>query len=360
MFKVLIAEDEYLERQVLKQVVDQKIPDCVVVGEATTGMEAVEMARTFEPHIILMDIKMPVLDGLRAAQIIKEEYPATEIVFLTAYGKFSYSHQAIKVKAADYLLKPVESQELIRAMEQILTRWRGHCQNMSGVPAVSAQMEQALMEDALKGDMENVRRTLSGLLEEVLAPGRLSSGHNFVPLFKELTYVFAYIAAVAGADPRKISATKESVLKGLPDKISTDQLPQVIDQISSRFLDLIGEQVAAQESLVVTKAKSFIKKHYQTDLTLGQVASAVHVSPSYLSKIFKNSTGQSFVQYLTKVRLEKAKQLLRNYALTVDQIADQVGFGSNSYFAAVFKKYEGMTPSQYRDAALLRNKRSDD
>ncbi|WP_206812211.1 helix-turn-helix transcriptional regulator [Paradesulfitobacterium ferrireducens] len=91
-----------------------------------------------------------------------------------------------------------------------------------------------------------------------------------------------------------------------------------------------------------------IKSNHANKITLDQVAAHVHLSPAYLSRLFNKKTGRVFTEYLTQVRLEKAKQRLRIPLETIEQIAAATGFSSSSYFSAVFKKYEGITPSQYR------------
>ncbi len=93
---------------------------------------------------------------------------------------------------------------------------------------------------------------------------------------------------------------------------------------------------------------SYIKSHYWKQLSVEGIASAFYVSPSYLSRLFRRETGYSIVSYLTRVRLEKAKELLAGSDLTAWQIADRVGFSDQSYFSRVFKMHEGVSPAQYR------------
>ncbi|WP_243113757.1 response regulator [Desulfofundulus salinus] len=93
MYKILLAEDEELERRFLHHLVEIAGLPLVVVGEATNGREAVELAELLQPEIILMDIKMPGIDGLAATRTIKEKKPAVEVIIITAYGEFSYSQQ---------------------------------------------------------------------------------------------------------------------------------------------------------------------------------------------------------------------------------------------------------------------------
>ncbi|MBC7327333.1 PocR ligand-binding domain-containing protein [bacterium] len=102
---------------------------------------------------------------------------------------------------------------------------------------------------------------------------------------------------------------------------------------------------------VVERAKRFIMEHYQDELRLETVAKAVHLSPSYFSAIFKQTTGCSFAKYLTKIRIAKAKELLENSDKSITDIALEVGFNDPAYFAAVFRRDVGVSPLVYRKTA---------
>lgn len=121
MLKLLIVDDEYLERMVLKHHIENDPSlQIKIVGEASSGREAISMFLKTNPAIILMDIKMPELDGLQTAEIIKQHNSAVEIIFITAYSYFSYAKQAIKLRPADYLLKPVKPAELYASIKKAI------------------------------------------------------------------------------------------------------------------------------------------------------------------------------------------------------------------------------------------------
>ncbi|MGB9809558.1 MAG: helix-turn-helix transcriptional regulator, partial [Caldanaerobacter sp.] len=94
----------------------------------------------------------------------------------------------------------------------------------------------------------------------------------------------------------------------------------------------------------------YIHKNYNKEISLESVAKEVYVTPAYLSILFKKEMNINFVNYLHKVRVEKAKELLSNRNLKTYQVASMVGFSDEKYFSQIFKKYTGLTPSQYRDS----------
>ena len=122
--------------------------------------------------------------------------------------------------------------------------------------------------------------------------------------------------------------------------------------IFAQHLSILSNQVIVQhenaEPPVITRAKEFINEHQTEDLRLGQVAKAVHTSTFYFCKMFKKVTGINFTDYLSRVRIEKAKNLLLNPNLRVSEIAFEVGFQSLTHFNRVFKKLLGQSPTEYR------------
>ncbi|MBK7997343.1 MAG: helix-turn-helix domain-containing protein [Verrucomicrobia bacterium] len=122
--------------------------------------------------------------------------------------------------------------------------------------------------------------------------------------------------------------------------------------IFAQHLSMISNQIVVQqqnaEPPVISKAKQFIQEHQTEDLSLGDVAKAVNTSTFYFCKMFKKYTGLNFTNYLSRLRIEKAKNLLLNPNLRVSEIAYEVGFQSLTHFNRVFKKIIGQSPTEYR------------
>ena len=118
-------------------------------------------------------------------------------------------------------------------------------------------------------------------------------------------------------------------------------------------LSLKGNQITLQqanaEPPVIAKAKQYIEEHHTEEISLGQVAAVVHTSSFYFCKLFKRVTGINFTEFVSRVRTEKAKNLLLNPNLRVSEIAYEVGFQSLTHFNRIFKKIVGQSPTDYRD-----------
>lgn len=124
-------------------------------------------------------------------------------------------------------------------------------------------------------------------------------------------------------------------------------------KIFAEHLSMVSNQIALQqknaEPPMIAKAKEFIQQHQEEELSLGQVAKAVNCSPFYFCKMFRKVTGINFTDYVSRLRIERARNLLLNPNLRISEIAYEVGFQSLTHFNRVFKKLVGMSPTEYRE-----------
>ncbi|MCC8049080.1 MAG: response regulator [Clostridiales bacterium] len=112
--------------------------------------------------------------------------------------------------------------------------------------------------------------------------------------------------------------------------------------------DTIHDYRESQSNSVVKKAQNYIRENYSHDISLDDVSRAVNISPYYFSKVFKEESGENFIEYLTRVRVEKAKELLQNPDLSIKMISSMCGYSDPNYFSRLFKKQTDMTPREYR------------
>ena len=123
--------------------------------------------------------------------------------------------------------------------------------------------------------------------------------------------------------------------------------------IFGQHLSMVSNQIVVQQSndepIQIKRAKEFIQAHQTEDISLGLVAKAVNTSTFYFCKMFKKATGLNFTDYVSRVRIEKAKNLLLNPNLRISEIAYEIGFQSLTHFNRVFKRIVGQSPTEYRD-----------
>ena len=243
MIPVLVVDDEKFVREGIVRGTDWKSVGCEVVGQAKNGEEALALARTLHPALIVTDIRMPKMDGIELVRTLREENIAVKVIFLTAYSDFSYAQQAIRLKASDYLLKPFHD-----------------------------------------GDLEHA-----------------------------ITHLQTSIAPKAAERDAGVSVRK------------------------------------GDKSRYVLEAMDYISKHYnEPDISVGTVAESLNISEGYLSHTFKKETDYTLLNYLTRYRIHKAMELLKDCRVKVYEVAEQVGYRDIAYFSATFKKYAGISPSEYQ------------
>ncbi|WP_066633593.1 response regulator transcription factor [Desulfolucanica intricata] len=351
MYKLIIAEDEELERRVLQHTLrDYDLP-LSVVGEAATGREAVRLAGELTPDIIIIDIKMPGLNGLKAVEQIKKIKPDIEVIILTAYGTFAYSQQAIKLKVADYLLKPVQPEELLECLKKVIKQLKEKRQTPGPVFDMTPSLEfniNDLVEQIKSCNQVKARQTVLRAVENFLSEKKENPPHRLASFAFELLVICSQSLYATDMSRDKLSALEKEFAEEIKTISSPRQLRSWAEKMVFSMIVFLKESLLTGEQLIIKRAQEYILKNYQNEITLSQVAAHVHLSNSYFSRFFKRKTGSSFVEYLGKLRLKEARKLLVSSDRSIDEIALAVGFKNNSYFTSVFKKYEGITPSEYR------------
>lgn len=183
MYKLLIVDDEPLIRRGIKSLANLSDMGITEIIEAETGVEAVEMATHHHPHIILMDINMPDMDGLTASAKIKEQHPEIIVIILTGYDYFEYARNAIRAKVDDYILKPISKSDI----ELVFSR------TVALINERKKQTEiQGLTEDIVKTDSGDISIVIREYLEVNLFNNTLSLAN----MSDELGFNSSYLSVV--------------------------------------------------------------------------------------------------------------------------------------------------------------------
>lgn len=123
MLRVVIIEDEYYVRKGMIQTIPWSTLNCKIVGEASNGKEGIKVVEKLKPNIVITDIEMPVISGIEMMRILRRNGCIAHFIFLTAHQKFTYVHEALKMEVVDYLLKPVNHDELAKSIQKIGDRF---------------------------------------------------------------------------------------------------------------------------------------------------------------------------------------------------------------------------------------------
>ena len=234
---VLLVDDEIIIRQGFIKLFDWQAHDCQVIGQASDGLEALSKIDELKPDIVIIDINIPIMNGLKVIELSRIKHPDTAFVIVSGYDDFSYCRQALKLKITDYILKPVNYEEF------------GNC-------------------------IDNLK----------------------ISLFE---------------------SKKEN-------------------------------KDSQQKDRMIVSITKYLQNHLQEDVSLNVLAQEFHLNAQYISQLFKSEIGVGFLTYLTNIRIEHAKKLLLSTDDAISDISDQCGYNDYRVFTKVFKKKEGITPSQFR------------
>ena len=335
MWKILIVDDEVLVRQSMKMIILRKFPGLVEILEAKNGKEAVEMYEENFPDLIILDIKMPVMDGLEAASLILDGTRDPAVVFLTAYADFDFAQRAVKLGVKDYILKPPKPDEVVEVIQRSLQ------ENHLSYEANLKKDLHAMNQQIILGDYQKAREAFLQYCR-LAHEERESERSHLRSLFMNLIEKGHELdLSMEGMDLEGFEASFYQ-----RDKMATTEYMEAVLKV---IFDWIIEKKISCFDTEIEFAVNYIDRYYKENPSLQRVADYMNLSAHYMSKLFKRETGENFSTYLTRCRMEEAKDRIQYTDENLIAIAYELGFNEPNYFSRVFKKIEGITPSQYRN-----------
>ncbi|CAN7356641.1 helix-turn-helix domain-containing protein [Paenibacillus sp. LjRoot153] len=334
MYNVLVAEDEHWIRSGIVEMVDRIGGGFKVIGEAGDGVEAWNMIHELCPTVLITDIMMPKMDGLSLIKQIDEiKFPIISII-ISGYDNFSYAQQGIRYGVSEYLLKPVREDVLKEALERSLQR-------LEWMHPVHDQLMgiNTFMDRIPTMDVQQMMAEQGQLVQSIL------KNKSYHPSSK-----LGLLSILAGKLNDLLEYTYPEYQKSAVHEERTEEtLKKLIQHLTETWCQFDQHQHHKRSfRLVIKKASDYAERSYMQEISLTQIADYSGLSVSHFSALFKQHTGDSFVSYMNKFRIEKAKQLLLEPDLKVYQVADMVGFSSMPYFNRVFKNLTGLSPNEYR------------
>lgn len=512
MIKVLLVDDEEMIRQGIADSIDWEKLNMKVIGHAEDGEDALEIFTEHTPQLILTDIKMPFMNGLELVEKVKSQNPDTYIIIISGYDEFHYAQKAIKLGAQDFILKPIDLDDLEKMLSKISQDYDSklHKENEEKVlkekvdnslhilqasflkdllfsnvdpDSIAEKVKELQINEASYGNVllvkvdenENTKNVLSNLSGDeedlfVLEMGRTelimiilgatedsvrrkmklilnkirneeqtslttAYGNITAPIkglsqsyreaMEALEYKFIlgsgktisfesvkgkvkeYSSIINSKDyeiiygfdftnkqsiKRDVNVLMDNIKSAGRDSYLYSQMIisniymeaiktlreyggsveevfehpiNMFKQLASRptlemvqdellitlfkIADYIDDRKHGSYSYLIEKARQYISQNFQNaNLSIDTVARHLNISNSYFSILFKQETSQTFVDYLTAIRIEKAKTLLKASGYRTYEISDQVGFNNPTYFSTTFKKHTGHSPSEYR------------
>lgn len=537
MYKIMIVDDEYLERKALSIILKNRciIKDIDIIGTASNGEEAVEIAKSNKIDIIFIDIKMPKKDGLQAVKEIKSILPQAKFVIMTAYDEFEYVQEALKLDIEEYFLKPVKPAKVNSIMKKITEKIRKRRKdkevkekmkeklnmvlpyikmsfvfdlifldidtveeiknrasffNIKDLPSAvmiadidkfarrtvnQDEIERQLLkkkvfsiikefavdypslmivpmssdkiiilyfgdekyknkhiknwlrqiankmvdnikeqtdftitigigsyyndpkvvdrsyyealgairnsfllkekavihwEDVKNNDYEdlaypydielklleklksNKLSQLSNLIDTLFENWQIDDNFNSMIVksrLLELMGVLSRAAVEAGGKYKDVSPLNYKYIKELFEINTVIDLKEWLYSLCIKLSQKIDEVDEEFKDKIIYDGVKYINSNYTEDVSLSEAAAASNLSEHYFSRIFKKEMGCTFKEYITELRMESAKRKLKKHDDNISNIAKEIGYNNPGYFSRVFKEYEGVSPSTYRN-----------
>lgn len=504
MIKAIIVDDEFIEREGMKKTIDWAKHGCIYCGEADNGLKGMELAFKVKPDLIITDIKMPGIDGLSMSKKIKEKLPYCKFIIITGYDDFEYARGAVKINAFDFLLKPIDEEELINAIERafrecseikeniyiareknLLDIMRGNISGKSDIDVVLSNFKiingnilvasflnnnfeinkssevikdsikkyfkedsyviechedriALIINEAAEFDWGGINKTIGSIQKEVyenkkiiitVGVSDIGSIYNLKKAYRESKEALNYrmymgrgsiiqfnniekekfidwdkiieiikeiIIKLKSCDKTALNeehkklyfglfkennidnnivkqTSIEIILRGIDvlnsygissDKVfskdfniykSTSRLETLeeihifVKNILLKMLECIKENNVLIYEDAMENTFKYIKAHFCEDISLNDVAKVAFLNESYLCRKIKKILGVSFIEYITRLRMEKAMEYLKYPNIKIAEIAHKIGYQDYRYFSQKFKEYTGYLPSEWKE-----------
>ncbi len=394
MYKVLIADDEDIIRQGIAGLLKQDA-EFEVVAQAEDGETALDMAIKFMPDLLFVDVNMPFLNGLQFIEKLEGILKGAIIIIITGYDDFAYARQALRLGVFDYILKPIMEDVFYAALDRAkeeLQKINEQSRYLKWAKILFEKNKDRLTENFLNDWLEGHFSVTEA--EERIKFLKLQFPDPFGILIASLDYKnstevgdewnddLLYYAAEnigqelfqpfspvllcrdSGGNLIIISSCRDfrawqaaakqfcQLLEcHLPVRAAAVQyecknygdLPVVYGQALGKISEMRGTPQ------LVKDVQNYIDNNYRYEkFSLQDAASAFHVSPQYLSRMFRHSMGITFVDYVTRERIRRAIELLGDEEMKIYEIAELTGYSNQHYFSSAFKKVLGISPAEYR------------
>jgi two-component system response regulator YesN len=391
-WKVVIADDEVIIREGVRDAIDWDGLSFTLCGEASDGEEAVELCVDMQADILLVDINMPIMNGIEVIAALKQQLPTCKFVIISGHDEFGFAQEAIRYEVSEYILKPVTPEQLNRVLGNLKQRLQDEKQKERFVKLASDQIEQniPLLRQRFFINWLREGMTRSEVLEQlqflglpvatpkqivVLRCSELLSNQLYTEKDRQLM-----LFSIENIVSEMIDGQRFALLRNMSDQvvvfnwneISEEKLVEIekaiqhylklgltvkaqtitgdIEEVPNLYFGLLSAvQSENKMSPIVKRARQFITENYRNnDLTLEKVANEIFVTPVYLSRVLKQELGTTFMGLLSQLRMQRAVQLLNSSDLSILEISESCGYESQHYFSTAFKKVMGVSPNQYR------------
>lgn len=347
MYKVLAADDEPLVLEGLGMLVDWAGLGFKLTSLCKNGGEVMKLLGQECFDLVITDIRMPVLDGIKLISKISSRWPATKVIIISGFNEFEYARQALEYGVKGFVVKPIDRFELTKLLKKIRTELDDESGKRNSIEKLwdFTWSSDALLAAVESCDTDKIASEIGTLLEELKR--KQLTGLNMEVLF------YAILSRINALCKKYSFDYGDNADKGLMTSYIRMKNIQALCGYLLSLCGRLAEHIAENERSicpdVITDIKKYIDNNYKENLHLKKIAKNFYLNPIYLGRIFKKLTGETFNSYLNKRRIIEAKRLLAGSGMKINEIIEAIGYNNPEYFYRVFKRYEGITFSEYRD-----------
>lgn len=364
--RLVVVDDYPLEGKTIEFLLRRDRPEIQYCGQALNGETGKELILQSHANIAVVDVKMPGVDGLTLLGTMKGLLPNLNVIILSAFGDFAFVQSAIRLGACDYLLKPLNPEELYQAIDKIVNapvpakaNEPEPAEKQAGPAEISEELIWALKAGDVAESKERFRmlwETYTENDQKALWETKLMSKHILTRIFEEMADDNDH----QGSKPfqNEEAYLYQHYMTQLPAILDMQTLYDSLLEYIQSMAEVANHRFTEVGEEQIERAKAIIEKNIGNKLSLTMVAQEIYISSFYLSSLFKKRTGMNFIDYVIERRIEKAKQMLCTTNETIETIAAQVGYDESNYFRRLFKKKVGLTPREYRRKRLLQKNES--
>lgn len=339
--RILIIEDEPLIRcafvKMLQtiQVENFKIDSLTEVEYAEDAVAYLEENRY---DIVFVDIEGGEMSGLALINLWHEKNSQTQWVIVSGYDRFEYAQEAILYGVKEYLLKPVTKKKLTETIERCVYKLKEKEIDFIGADKIE-KLLQGLEQSIWAIEQQHVRDRFIQWEKEI--EEKSISLYYYCDILTHILETLFYRIKDRGS--KLLHAFQWEVAAG-----SWEKANQLFLEKCMEMIHMIEQMRKGKEVDPIEMAKEYILNHIAENISLEQVSDRLGFNSSYFSQFFKKETGETFVQYRTRLRMEKAKEILLRPDVRVIDIPFMIGLNDHPHFTKTFKKHAGYTPSEFR------------
>jgi two-component system response regulator YesN len=366
-FRVVILDDEAWTRDTIKRIGRWRELGFRIAGEASDGASGLECIRLLDPHLIITDMKMPGLDGTQVLQELQRQHSKARIIVISGFSDYTYTRQAVASHAVDYLLKPVDPDEFNAVLQRCAEDLHAGQPEpgAASLPSVLQGVDSQWLKDYQEA-RDVIRHSLDSLSDAGIqeAGARLRSllavcpPASRLPILVKLSYeLFSLLEEqvilwLADGDPRFQPAL---ISCAVGEQTTVDEILEHYSALARDFMALRTSEAQRQHRVDIRPVRRYLETHYQEEITLDGLSKDFAISKEYLCSIFKKENGCTVTEYLTRIRLDKARDLITHYQLPLQKIPEMVGYMDIPHFYRSFKRRFGLAPGAFREASKAKN-----